>query len=47
MKNYGIQGSVTIRGWLKKYGTNHLMSKIVKVETENELNPFKEAEKKI
>ncbi|EMP81383.1 hypothetical protein [Leptospira santarosai] len=30
MKNYGIKGSVTIRGWLKKYGKNHLMSKIVR-----------------
>nr|WP_078128349.1 transposase [Leptospira alexanderi] len=39
MKNYGIQGSVTIRGRLKKYGKNHLMSKIVRVKTENESNP--------
>ncbi|WP_017850698.1 hypothetical protein [Leptospira interrogans] len=44
MKNYGINGLVTIRGRLKKYGANHLMSKIVRVETENELNPLKEAE---
>ncbi|EKO53070.1 hypothetical protein LEP1GSC132_3116 [Leptospira kirschneri str. 200803703] len=29
MKNYGIKGSVTIRSLLKKYGKNHLMSKIV------------------
>ncbi|AVV50356.1 Uncharacterized protein XB17_01768 [Leptospira santarosai] len=25
MKHYGIKGSVTVRGWLKKYG--HLVSK--------------------
>ncbi|EQA60571.1 transposase [Leptospira alexanderi] len=47
MKNYGIPGSVTIRGWIKKYGKNHLMSKIVRVETENELNQLKEAQKRI
>ncbi|AKP24533.1 transposase [Leptospira interrogans serovar Manilae] len=47
MKYYGIQGSVTIRGWLKKYGKNHLMGKIVRVETDNELNQLKEAEKRI
>ncbi|EQA64507.1 DNA-binding helix-turn-helix protein [Leptospira alexanderi serovar Manhao 3 str. L 60] len=41
MKYYGIPGSVTIRGWIKKYDKNHLMSKIVRVETENELNPVK------
>ncbi|ALE39003.1 hypothetical protein G436_1813 [Leptospira interrogans serovar Hardjo str. Norma] len=44
MKNYGINGLVTILGRLKKYGANHLMSKIVRVETENELYPLKEAE---
>ncbi|EMF83732.1 transposase [Leptospira weilii serovar Topaz str. LT2116] len=47
MKNYGIQDSVTIRGWIKKYGKNHLIGKIVRVETENELNRLKEAEKRI
>ncbi|MDL5246452.1 transposase [Leptospira weilii] len=47
MKNYGIQGSVTIRGWIKKYGKNHLIGKIVRVETENELSRLKEAEKRI
>ncbi|WP_032916500.1 transposase [Leptospira santarosai] len=47
MKHYGIKGSVTVRGWLKKYGKNHLIGKIVRVETDNELNRLKEAEKKI
>ncbi|MDO6384657.1 transposase, partial [Leptospira santarosai] len=30
-----------------KYGKNHLIGKIVRVETDNELNRLKEAEKKI
>ncbi len=47
MKHYGIKGSVTIQGWLKKYGKNHLIPKIVRVETENEMNRLKEAEKRI
>ncbi|MDI7189652.1 transposase [Leptospira santarosai] len=28
MKHYGIKGSVTVWGWLKKYGKNHLIGKI-------------------
>ncbi|WP_025181007.1 transposase [Leptospira interrogans serovar Szwajizak] len=47
MKHYGIKGSVTIQGWFKKYGKNHLIPKIVRVETENEMNRLKEAEKRI
>ncbi|EMY78676.1 transposase [Leptospira weilii serovar Ranarum str. ICFT] len=47
MKYYGICGSVTIRGWLKKYGKNHLMSKVVRVELEDEINQLKESKKRI
>lgn len=33
---YGIGGSETIPGWLKKYGRNHLRAKVVRVEKPEE-----------
>ena len=36
-RKYGIGGSATIRKWLKKYGKNHLLNKIVRVETIDEI----------
>lgn len=33
---YGIGGSDTVSGWVKKYGKNHLLGKVVKVETRGE-----------
>ncbi|MFP4026180.1 MAG: hypothetical protein ACLFWL_00125 [Candidatus Brocadiia bacterium] len=32
-RNYGIGGGSTVANWLKKYGKNHLLGKVVKVET--------------
>jgi len=32
-RKYGIGGAGTIKLWLKKYGKNHLISKVVRVET--------------
>lgn len=31
-RKYGIGGSTTIQKWLKKYGKNHLLNKIVRVK---------------
>ena len=36
-RKYGIGGSSTIQKWLKKYGKNHLLNKIVRVETIDEI----------
>ena len=36
-RKYGIGGSTTIQKWLKKYGKNHLLNKIVRVETIDEI----------
>ena len=33
---YGIGGSRTVSRWVKKYGKNHLLGKVVKVETRGE-----------
>ena len=35
-RHYGITGTTTVRSWLKKYGRNHLIPKVVRVEKLNE-----------
>ena len=35
-KAYGIRGSVTVQRWVRKYGKNHLIGKVVRVETADE-----------
>jgi len=41
---YGIGGGSTISNWLKRYGKNHLLSKIVRVEMRDEKDRFKALE---
>ena len=36
-RKYAIGGGSTIQKWLKKYGKNHLLNKIVRVETIDEI----------
>lgn len=38
---YGIKGSSTIQKWLVKFGKNHLLNKVVRVETKDERNELK------
>lgn len=38
---FGIKGTSTIQLWLKKYGRNHLLNKIVRVETKDDINEVK------
>lgn len=35
-RHYGIGGMGTIQGWLRKYGKNHLLPKVVKVQKPDE-----------
>ena len=35
---YGISGSCTVRAWVKKYGRTDLLPKVIKVETENDID---------
>jgi transposase len=35
-RHYGIGGMRTIQGWLRKYGKNHLLPKVIKVQKPNE-----------
>ncbi len=41
-KYYGITGIGTIKRWLNEYGKNHLIPKLVRIETVNEKDQIKE-----
>ena len=43
-RKYSIGGSSTIQKWLKKYGKNHLLNKMVRVETLDEVQKIKALE---
>ena len=44
-KLYDIKGSSTIQLWIKKFGKNHLLAKVVKIEVSGEYNKLKQLEK--
>ena len=44
---YGIRGPNTIAYWIKKYGKNHLLNKVVRVEKPNERNEMKKLKERI
>jgi len=46
-KAYGIRGMTTIKQWVKKYGSEELLPKRVRVETMSEIDELKEAKKRI
>ena len=37
-RKYGIRGTSTIQGWLKNFSKNHLLNKVIRVETRDELD---------
>jgi transposase-like protein len=41
-ERYGIGGGSTVHSWLRKYGKNHLLCKVIKVQTTDERDKFKE-----
>lgn len=43
-KKYNIGGGQTIQNWVKHFGKNHLLNKIVRIETMDEKNKIKELE---
>ena len=43
-KKYDIGGMSTINNWVKLFGKDHLLNKIVKIETMDEQNRFKQLE---
>ncbi len=40
-QRYGIRGTSTVSQWVRKYGRNHLLRKVVRVETVNERDELK------
>lgn len=44
-RRYGISGTRTVRGWIRKYGREHLLPRIIRVETPNEKDRVKELQK--
>ena len=40
-QRYGICGTATVYRWVRKYGRNHLLGKVVRVETVNERDELK------
>ena len=46
-RKYAIGGATTIQKWLKIYGKNHLLNKIVRVETIDEIQEIKALKKEI
>jgi transposase-like protein len=46
-RKYGIRGSVTVPGWVRKLGKQHLLPKVVRVETPGERDQLKAQAKRI
>ncbi len=46
-RRYGIRGGNVIQTWLRKFGKNHLLNKIVRVEKKGEKDRVKEQEAEI
>ncbi len=46
-RRYGIKGGATIQQWIKQFGKNHLLNKIVRVEMKGEKDRVKEMEAEI
>jgi len=46
-RRYGIKGGETIQKWIKAFGKNHLINKIVRVEMKGEKDRLKELESEI
>lgn len=44
---YGIKGGNTIALWIRNFGRNHLLNKVVIIQTMDEKNRLKELEKQI
>ncbi len=46
-RRYAIKGSRTIEGWIRKYGKNHLLNRVVRVESAKERDRLKGMESEI
>ena len=46
-RHYGIGGMSTVQGWLRKYGRNHLIPKVVIVQKPDEKNQIRELKQQV
>ena len=44
-RRYGIPGGETVKGWVRKYGKEHLLPRMIRVETPNEKDRLRELKK--
>jgi len=44
-KLYDITGNGTVEKWIRKFGKNHLLSKVVRIEMADEVSKLKQLEK--
>jgi len=46
-RRYGISGKTTVKQWVLRYGKNHLLNKVVRVETPDERDRLKSMKEEI
>lgn len=46
-RTYGIRGQATIDCWARKYGKQHLLGKVIRVETPKEIDETKALRKRV
>lgn len=46
-KRYGIRGTNTVQRWVRKFGRNHLIGKVVRVETVDERDELKRLRQRV
>jgi transposase-like protein len=46
-QHYEIPGGSTIQRWLRRYGKNHLLGKVVRVERPNEADRIREFQRRV
>jgi transposase len=46
-RHYGIGGTMTVQKWLRKYGKNHLLPKVVIVQKPNEPDQIRQLKRQV
>lgn len=46
-RRYGIGGKTTVKKWLRRFGKNHLLGKVVRVETADERHEIERLRKQV
>ena len=46
-RTYGIRGACTIESWARRYGKSHILGKVIRVETPQEVNETRELRRRV